>query len=98
MRQALLLIKVALILASFVSFNGTQAGSSGQHDLVAQANDLAFGSSPSNGDDKKAIRLVTLLTVFPLFIESPTFRQTFAISTAKATLPFARAPPVNPRF
>lgn len=97
MRQALLLIKVALFLASLVSFNGAYAESSGQYDLVAQTSDIAFSSSPSNGDDKKAILPVTPLPLSAVLVEPSVTRKIPVFSEAKATRPFARAPPVTPR-
>lgn len=95
MRKALLLIKIALLLATFASFGSVHAAAiADQHSVTSQVSDFALGSpSTSGGDDKKAIAPVTLVILSVSAPEIHVVRQTPILSEANAARPFARAPP-----
>lgn len=96
MRKALLLVKIALVLAAFASLGSTHAAASDHHNLVTQAGDLVFSSVNPGGDDKKAVNTSSLI-VLPDFLhcDSPS-RPAFVFTGTFTTRPFARAPPAIP--
>lgn len=95
MHKALLLIKVALLLATFASAGATHATATAQQGLVSICGDFSFGSSPT-GDDKKAIASTPLVTQVVITTHHYFPWQLLVLPETVATRPFARAPPSTP--